>query len=40
MKSFVIACIAAIVIAVIGWGALDSVQEPANQAFSTPYVRV
>jgi hypothetical protein len=40
MKSFIIACVAAIAIAFIGWGVLDSVQKPANQAFSTPYVRV
>ena len=40
MKSFVIACIAAIVIAVIGWGVLNSVQKPADQAFATSYVRV
>jgi hypothetical protein len=40
MKSFIIACVAAIVIAVIGMYVLDSVQEPVDQAFATQYVRV
>ena len=40
MKSFIIACVAAIVIAVIGVFVLDSVQKPVDQAFTTPYVRV
>jgi hypothetical protein len=40
MKTFIIACVAAIVIAIVGWGVLDSVQKPAEQAFSTPYARV
>jgi hypothetical protein len=40
MKSFVFACIAAVVIAVIGVYVLDGIQEPASQAFSTPYARV
>jgi hypothetical protein len=40
MKSFIIACAAAIVIAIIGWAALNSVQKPVSQAFSTPYARV
>jgi len=40
MKSFIIACAAAIVIAVIGVFVLNSVQKPVNQAFTTPYVRV
>jgi len=40
MKSFVIACVAAIVIAVIGVFVLDSVQKPVGQAYTTPYVRV
>ena len=40
MKSFIIACAAAIVIAVIGMYVLDSVQKPVNQAFTTQYVRV
>ncbi|HZT28158.1 MAG TPA: hypothetical protein VFA57_20925 [Pseudolabrys sp.] len=40
MKSFIIACAAAIVIAVIAGVVLNSIQEPAAQAFSTPYARV
>ncbi len=40
MKTFIIACVAAIVIAIVGWGVLDSVQKPSEQAFTTPYVRV
>jgi hypothetical protein len=40
MKPFIIACAAAIVIAVIGMFVLDSVQKPVDQAFTTPYVRV
>lgn len=40
MKTFLIACAAAIVIAVVGVFVLNSVQQPASQAFSTPYVRV
>jgi hypothetical protein len=40
MKSFLVACVTAIVLAVIGWGVLDSIQRPADEAFSTPYVRV
>jgi hypothetical protein len=40
MKAFVIACVAAIVIAVVGGIALTGVQKPADQAFKTPYVRL
>jgi hypothetical protein len=40
MKSFIIACAAAIIIAIIGVFVLASVQEPVSQAFSTPYARV
>ena len=39
MKAFIVACVAAIVIAVIGGFALNSVQEPADEAFSTSSVR-
>ena len=35
MKTFIVACIAAIVIAVIGGVALHSIPEPADKAFST-----
>jgi hypothetical protein len=40
MKSFVIACVAAIVIAVIGGLVLNSVQEPVDKAFSSTGVRL
>jgi len=35
MKMFIMACVAAIVIAVIGGVALNSVQEPVAKAFSS-----
>jgi len=40
MKSFVLACVAAIVIASIAGFALNSVQEPAAKAYSTEAVRL
>ncbi|MGB7257091.1 MAG: hypothetical protein ACRECC_08890 [Pseudolabrys sp.] len=40
MKSFIIACVAAIVIAIIGGVVLGSVQEDAGKAFSTGNVRL
>jgi hypothetical protein len=40
MKSFVLACIAAVAIAAIGGAVLNSVQEPAAEAFSTTGVRL
>ena len=41
MKVFLVACLAAIVLAVISWIVLNSVQEPADRAFATPpYTRV
>jgi hypothetical protein len=40
MRTFIIACAAAIVIAIIGGVVLNSVQEPVSQAFATPYARV
>jgi hypothetical protein len=40
MRTFIIACAAAIVIAVIGGFVLDSFQVSVAQAFSTPYVRL
>jgi hypothetical protein len=40
MKAFIIACVTAIVIAVIGGVVLSQVQKPADQAFKTPYVRL
>jgi hypothetical protein len=40
MRAFVFACIGAIVIAIIGAVALGSIQESADQAFSTSAVRL
>jgi hypothetical protein len=40
MKSFVLACIAAIVIAAAGIVFLNSIQEPVAVAFSTTGVRL
>ena len=36
MRAFVVACVAAIVIAVIGGAVLNTLQESADKAFSTP----
>lgn len=35
MKSFIIACVAAVVIAVIGGVVLNGINEPADKAFSS-----
>jgi hypothetical protein len=40
MKSFIIACVAAIVIAIIGGLALNSIQKPVDEAFTTSGVRL
>jgi len=40
MKAFVIACVAAVIIAVVGGLVLNSVQEPVDKAFSTGAVRL
>jgi hypothetical protein len=40
MKAFIIACIVVIVIAIIGGVVLDSVQQPADKAFTTESVRL
>jgi hypothetical protein len=40
MKSFVLACVVAVVVAAAGAVALNSVQEPVAQAFSTTGVRL
>jgi hypothetical protein len=40
MKTFIVACAAAIVIAVIGGYVLSSVPDNAATAFSTAYVRL
>ena len=36
MKAFIIACLTAIVIAVIGGVVLNGVQEPVDKAFTSP----
>jgi hypothetical protein len=40
MKSFLLACVAAIAVAAIGGVALNSIQEPVAEAFSTTAVRL
>jgi hypothetical protein len=40
MKAFLLACTAAIVIALAGMAILDQVQEPVDQAFATTGVRL
>jgi hypothetical protein len=40
MKSFVLACIAALAIATIGIVVLNSIQKPVDVAFSTTGVRL
>ncbi len=40
MKPFVIACAAAVIIAIVGGIVLSGVQEPADKAFSTNAVRL
>jgi hypothetical protein len=40
MKSFVLACVVAIVIAVVGGVVLNSINEPVDKAFSTGSVRL
>ena len=40
MRSFIIACIVAVVIAAIGAVILDFVQEPADVAFTTESARI
>jgi hypothetical protein len=40
MKTFLIACVAAVVIAAIGGLVLNSVQVPVDKAFSTTAVRL
>ena len=40
MKSFLAACVAVVVLALIGSVALNSIQKPADKAFSTSAVRL
>ncbi len=39
MKAFIVACLAAVVISAIGVIALNTIQEPADKAFTSPYGR-
>jgi Flp pilus assembly pilin Flp len=40
MKAFLLACVSAVVIAVISVAALNTVQQPVDQAFTTSGVRL
>ncbi|MDI1346794.1 MAG: hypothetical protein PSV22_22265 [Pseudolabrys sp.] len=40
MKSFIIACVAAVVLAVLCSAVLNGIQEPADKAFSSTAVRL
>ena len=40
MKAFIVACVAAVIIAVVCGVVLNTVQEPADRAFSTTAVRL
>ena len=40
MKTFIVACVVAIVVAVIGAVGLSSIQEPVDKAFTTSAVRL
>jgi hypothetical protein len=40
MKTFLLACVGAVVLAVLAAGALNTIQEPVNEAFATTSVRL
>ena len=40
MRAFLLACVAAVIIAIIGVVVLNSIQEPVDQAFATSAARV
>jgi hypothetical protein len=40
MKAFLLACVAAVIIAIIGVVVLNTIQESADQAFKTSAARV
>jgi hypothetical protein len=40
MKSFLLACVAALAIAVVGGFVLNSIQKPADEAYATGAVRL
>jgi len=40
MKAFVVACLAAVVIAAVGVVALNSMQQPTDKAFTSPWAQL
>jgi hypothetical protein len=40
MKAFITACLAAIVIAAIGIIVLDRIQQPVDEAFTSPFAKL
>jgi cell division protein FtsN len=40
MKAFLMACVAAVILAIIGGLVLNSVQEPVDKAYTTTSVRL
>ncbi len=40
MRSFIVACVAALVIAAVGAAALSSIQKPVSVAFTTGSARI
>lgn len=40
MKTFIVACVVAIIVAVAGAFVLEGMQEPVQKAFATQYVRL
>ncbi len=40
MRSFIVACVAAIIVAALGAAVLNALQEPVSVAFSTGAVRL
>jgi hypothetical protein len=40
MKAFLLSCVAAVILAILGVVVLNSIQEPADQAFATSAVRL
>ena len=40
MKTFLLACVGAAVLAFLAAGALDTIQEPVSEAFATTSVRL
>ena len=40
MKAFLLSCVAAVILAIIGVVVLNSIQEPADRVFATSAVRL